>query len=241
MPSTSPRLRLLAGLLAALATAAAAARPPLRMLVFPVPGLFDIVEGGHIAGPGGLLLRQIAQASELSIETSSVPLARAWNTVLTEPNTCVLGVTRSPDREERFQWVGVVSRADVAVYGRTDALFAPPDLGALRGKPVVVLRETFTAIALREAGVVAQEVSSAAIALRMLQAGRVDYWYAHQLVAEPTARNAGGLAIRPLLVTSRIDGYLACNPETAADDVDKLRQALQRLRRQGDLTPFGVR
>lgn len=241
MPSAFPRLRLLAGLLVALTAAAAAASPPLRMLVFPVPGLFDVIEGGHIAGPGGLLLSQIAQASGLAIETSSVPLARAWNTVLSEPNTCVLGVTRTPEREERFQWVGVISRADVAVYGRADALLWPPDLAALRGKPVVVLRETFTAAALREAGVTAQEVSSAAIALRMLQAGRVDYWYAHQLVAEPTARTAGGSSIKPLLVTSRIDGYLACNPEIAADDVDRLRQALQRLRRQGDLAPFGVR
>lgn len=220
---------------------AAQAAPPLRVLVYPVPGLFDVQDDGRIGGSGGTLLTKIGRASEVPFEAESLPIARAWSTLLAQPQVCVLGMARTPEREARFQWAGVVSRADLVVYARADATSLPHDLGELRGRQVVALRETATAAELREHGVTVQEVSSALNALRMLQAGRVDYWYSHQIVAESTANAAGGPAIKPLFTTARIDGYLACNLEVPAAVIDKLRQALLRLRRNGDLAEFGVR
>lgn len=227
--------------LAAFAASLAQAAPPLRLLVFPAPGLFDVQDDGRIGGPGGALLTQIGRTSELPYEARSLPIARAWHEIREQPLTCVLGMTRTPDREVHFQWVAPVSRGDFVVYGRADAPALAPDLALLRGRAVVVVRETVTAAQLHEHGVAAQEVSSTLSALRMLQAGRVDYWYSHQLLAEPAARAAGGPPIKPLFSTARIDGYLACNLEVPASMVDKLRQALHRLRRNGDLAEFGLR
>lgn len=225
----------------ALAVGTAAAAPVLRLLVYPAPGLFDIQEGGRIGGPGGALLEKIRRATDLPIETASLPIARAWHTSLVEPNSCVVGMSRTPEREARFQWVAPISRADFVVYGRADSPPLAHELPALRGKGVVVLRETATAAQLRDLGVNAQEVTSALSALRMLQAGRVDYWYSHQLVAEPAASAAGGAPIQPLFSTARVDGYLACHPETPPASIERLRQTLQKLRRQGDLAEFGLR
>ncbi|RTL33712.1 MAG: ABC transporter substrate-binding protein [Burkholderiales bacterium] len=233
--------RLLAGLWAAAGLGAALAAPPLRMLVYPVPGLFDVADSGSISGPGGVLLDKIARASEQPFDTVSLPMARAWSTLLTDPTSCVLGLSRKPDREARLQWVGPVSRADFIVYGRSDAPSLAPELAALQGKAVVVLRETVPASELRELGVAAQEVTNTLNALRMLQAGRADYWYAHQIVAESAASAAGGPPIMPLFSTHRIDGYLACHPGVPAAAVERLRQALQKLRRHGDLADFGLR
>lgn len=230
-----------AAALTAWAVASVQAAPTLRVLVYPVPGLFDVHDDGRIGGSGGALLTKISHASEVPFEAESLPIARAWSTLLGQPQVCVLGMARTPEREARFQWVSVVSRADLIVYGRADAAPLPHDLAALRGKAVVSLRETATASELRDHGVAVQEVSSALNALRMLQAGRVDYWYSHQIVAESTANAAGGPAIKPLFTTARIDGYMACNLEVPATVIDKLRQALQRLRRNGDLADFGVR
>lgn len=232
---------LLAGLWTVAACGGALAQAPLRMLVYPVPGLFDVADDGRIGGPGGALLTKLGRASELRFEAASLPIARAWQSVLAEANSCVLGMTRTPEREARFQWVSPVSRADFIVYGRADSPPATPELGALRGRPVVVLRETVTASQLREQGVAAQEVTNTLSALRMLQAGRVDYWYSHQLVAEAAASAAGGAPIKALFSTVRIDGYLACNLEVPAPTIDRLRQAVQKLRHNGDLAEFGLR
>lgn len=234
---------LLCGLVALwVATGSAAAQPPpLKLLVFPAPGLFDVQDDGRISGPGGALLVKIGRASEVAFESESLPIPRAWHTIQATPQSCVVGMSRTPDRETRFQWVAPISRADFIVYGRPDSPPLPPELTALRGRAVVVLRETVPATQLRELGVTAQEVSAAAIALRMLQAGRVDYWYVHQLLAEPAASAAGGPPLKPLFTTARHDGYLACNLEVPSATIEKLRQGLQRLRRSGDLAEFGLR
>lgn len=233
--------RLLAALWAASSIDGAVAAPPLRILVYPVPGLFDVADDGSVSGQGGVLLAKLARASELTFETVSLPIARAWSTLLAEPNSCVLGLSRSAEREARFQWVSPVSRADFVVYGRPDSPPVAPELRALRGKAVVVIRETVPAAQLRELDVQAQEVTNTVSALRMLQAGRVDYWYAHQIVAETAAGSAGGTPIKALFSTVRIDGYLACNLEVPAATVERLRQTMQKLRRNGDLADFGLR
>lgn len=232
---------LLAATTLALALMAPAAAAPLRLLVYPIPGLFDELEDGQIGGPGGELVAKIGRGSEVPFEAASLPIARAWQLIQAQPMSCVVGMTRAPDREARFQWVAPVSRADFIVYGRADSPPISPDLSALRGRAVVVLRETTPARQLRELGIAAQEASSTLSALRMLQVGRVDYWYAHQLVAESAANAAGGTPIKALFSTERLDGYLACNPQVPAATIDKLRTVMQRLRRNGELASFGLR
>lgn len=232
---------MLAGLWSATTFGLASADPVLRMLVFPVPGLFDVADDGRVGGPGAALLAKIGRASDLRLEVVNLPIARALHSLQAESNSCVLGMTRTPEREARYQWVSIITRADFTVYARADSALAVTELGALRGKPVVVLRETVMAAQLREQGVVAQEVTSTLSALRMLQAGRVDYWYSHQLVADSAASAAGGVPIKPVLSTARVDGYLACNLEVPALTVDRLRQAVQKLRNSGDLAEFGLR
>lgn len=242
MPATHAAFAraLLAGGYLALAMTVPAVAAPLRLLVYPVPGLFDELEDGQIGGPGGTLVAKIGRVADLPYEAAALPIARAWQAIQAQPMTCVVGMTRTPEREPRFQWVAPISRGDFIVYGRADSAPVAAELTALRGKAVVVLRETAPARELRELGIAAQETNSTISALRMLQAGRVDYWYAHQLVAEAVAGAAGGPPIKPLFSTVRLDGYLACNLEVPAATIDKLRTGLQRLRRNGDLAAFGL-
>lgn len=218
----------------------AAAGPALRLHVYPAPGLFDDDPDGRIGGPGGTLLQRIGQASQLRVETEMLPVARAIAATLARPDSCIVGMVRTPEREPLLQWVGVVSRAALAVYGRDDGTPPLPSLAALRGQRVVVIRETANAAQLREQGIAAQEVSSTVNALRLLQAGRVDYWYSHTYVAEPAASAAGGAPLRQLFSTPRIDGYLACNLAAPAASIEQLRTGLKRLRQQGDLAGFGL-
>lgn len=241
-----PLQRLVLALAVTMPGAGATAQPatPLKLLAFPVPGLYEVAADGSISGAGGVLLRQLAQASRQPFTSEVLPVPRAWNTVLEAAPACIVGMVRTPEREATFQWVGLVSRAELAVYVRDDTpppTEPAPALASLRGKRVVVVRDTTMAIQLREQAVRAQEVSSNLSALRMLQAGRVDYWFTHQLLAEPAASAAGGAAIRPLFSIARIDGYLACNAAVTPAAVAALRKGLQQLRRDGGLAAFGLR
>lgn len=242
--STLPwRCLLIAALGLAIGTGLQAA-PVLKLLAFPVPGLYDLGKDGSVAGPGGLLMNRLIAASRLQASTEVMPVPRAFSTLMSPPPSCIVGMVRTPERETTLQWVGLVSRAELAVYARRGERPLPdtnPPLAALRGRRVVVVRDTAMAAQLRELGVEAQEVSSNVSALRMLQVSRVDYWYTHQLLAEPAARATGGTPIQALLSIARIDGYLACNPAVRAADIDAMRQGLQQMRRNGALAEFGLR
>ncbi len=246
LPPRALLQRLALALAVAMPGAGAVAQPaaPVRLLVFPVPGLYEVAADGSIQGAGGVLLRRLAQVSKQPFTNEVLPVPRALQTLFDPTPACIVGVVRTPDREASLQWVGVVSRAELAVYGRQDMpppAEAAPTLASLRGKRVVVVRDTAMAAQLREQAVRAQEVSSNLGALRMLQAGRVDYWFTHQLLAEPAASAAGGAPIRPLFSIARIDGYLACNAAVTPAAVEALREALQQLRRGGALAAFGLR
>ena len=102
-------------------------------------------------------------------------------------------------------------------------------------------RDSAAAGWLRQQGIAPQEVSLPSTALRMLQAGRIDFWLANELSAAPAIQAEGGTAIKAHLVIMRIDVYIACHPGTPPELTARLHQALQRMRRQGDLADFGLR
>ena len=223
------------------APAAPASAPRVLVYVFPAPGLFDAEPDGHIGGAGGALLQRIQRASQVPFDTEMLPVARVQAAAVARADSCVVGIVRTPEREPLLQWVGVVSRAALTVYGRDDGTPPLPSLSALRGQRVAVIRETANAAQLREQGIPAHEVSGTLNALRMLQAGRVDYWYSHTYVAESAASTAGGTPLKQVFSTPPVDGYLACNLAVPTATIEKLRTGLKRLRQAGELADFGLR
>ncbi|MFY7949981.1 MAG: 5-oxoprolinase subunit B family protein, partial [Gemmatimonas sp.] len=81
-----------------------------------------------------------------------MPVPRAFSTLMSPPPSCIVGMVRTPERETTLQWVGLVSRAEMAVYARRGERPLPdtnPPLAALRGRRVVVVRDTAMAAQLR--------------------------------------------------------------------------------------------
>lgn len=214
---------------------------PLQLLVFPNPGLFDVAADGTVSGPGAELLAKLGRASGLQLGILAMPIPRALATAGSTPGSCAVGLSRTPEREAAFQWAGPLASGALVVYARADeaqALQGPQDL---RGHSVVVQRESAPAAWLREQGIAAQEANNSVTALRMLQARRVDFWFANELAAEPVIRAEGGAPVKSLLTLRRVEAYIACHAATPPQAVDKLHQAIQKLRRQGELAEFGLR
>lgn len=214
---------------------------PLQLLVFPNPGLFDVATDGTVSGPGAELLAKLGRASGLPLGILAMPIPRALATAASTPGSCAVGLSRTPEREAAFQWAGPLASGALVIYARADETLAVQGPADLRGHGVVVQRESAPAAWLREQGVAAQEVNSSVTALRMLQAKRVDFWFANELAAEPVIRAEGGVAVKNLLTLRRVEAYVACHPATPQEPVEKLHQAIQKLRRQGELAEFGLR
>lgn len=232
-------LRCLCLLLALLGGVARA--QPLQLVVFPNPGLFDVAADGTVGGPGAELLAKLGHGSGLQLAVQAMPIPRALALGSSTPGHCLVGLSRTPEREAGFQWAGPLASGALAVYARADNAAALHNPQEMRGHGVVVQRESVAAGWLREHAIPAQEINNTVTALRMLQARRVDYWFVNELVAEPVIRVEGGLPVKQVLTMRRMEAYVACHVGTPPEHVDKLRQAIQKLRRQGELAEFGLR
>lgn len=212
------------------------------MLVFINPGLFEQARDGRITGIGGELIQRLGAVSGVPIRIRVLPPARVIQTLTQQPGACVAGVPRLAETESQLRWLGLLSNSALMLYGRPDESRHVRSAADLRGTVVVVQRNSLPANWLREQGVAAQEVRDTPTALRMLLAGRVDYWLVNELVAQRVFQSQGGaVPARPLQSFGQITTYLACHRDTAPAALDRLRAAVERLHRDGELVPFGVR
>lgn len=212
------------------------------MLVYPNPGLFEVGPQGEISGPGGKLIARIGEVSGVEMRLRVMPAARVMQTLSQQANSCAAGVPRLPEREATMRWAGLLASSTMTLYGRLDETRTVAGVADLRGVVIAAQRESLPAVWLRDHDLQVQEVRDSVTALRMLQARRVDYWLVNELLARHTFRGLGGEApARPLQNFGRVEAYLACNHQTAPATLDKLRAAMEQLRRDGELVPFGVR
>lgn len=234
-----PRPALLTALL--LSFTASAWSQAVDLLVYPNGGIFDIDKQGGIGGPGAALVARLQSASDVQLNPQVMPIARALQTIAQLPNTCLVGLPRTPDRELDFRWAGPWASTSIALYGRAGEqrhVDGPQDL---RGARIAVLRQSIPAAWLKEQGLTSQQVNDAAAGLRMLQAGRVDYWLGSDMATRLVIKTIPGPAPRVLYRFGRIDLYMACQLSTPAALVERLHIGLQQLRRNGDLAEFGLR
>jgi polar amino acid transport system substrate-binding protein len=213
----------------------------LDMLVYPNAGIFDIDDGGRISGPGAVLLDRLRELSGLPLEPTVIPFARALLPESLQAGACLIALTRTPDREARYRWAGPWSSSVIALYGRTGETRKVNGPEDMRGARIAALRAAPTAGWLKERGLDAYEVNNVAAGLRLLQAGRVDYWLGNDVVTRLTLKASGAAMPRLLFSFGRIELYVACHLATPAAIVGRLHGGLAQLRANGELAEFGLR
>lgn len=234
-----PRMK--RALLALVLTGGPVLAASLNLVVIPSPGLFELEAGQRVAGRGVAMLGKLGLASGLNLNLQALPAPRALATGASTPGNCLVGLTRTPEREASYLWIGPLASGALIAYARADETRPLRDGSDLRGHSVVVQRESAAAQWLKQQGAAIQESTHPASALRMLQAGRVDFWLANELVAGAAIQAEGGTPVRPHLVVARVEAFIACHPGTEPDAAASLQQAIQRLRRQGELADYGLR
>lgn len=224
----------------ALLLGCAAQAQTVDMVIYPNAGLFE-VENGRFTGPGAPMLARLEVISGLRMNARSLPIARALQPGMLKPGTCLVGLPRTPEREAAFRWAGPWSSSTITLYGRADETRQVNGPDDLLGTKTGVLREALPAAWLKEHGLASHEVNDVATGLRILQAGRVDYWLGNDVVTRFAIKAAGGPAPRMLYSFGRIDLHMACHVGTPAAAVERLHIGIDQLRRNGELAEFGMR
>lgn len=82
----------------------------LQVVAFSNP-LLQYPENGEHKGPTNEILKGLLKTTQLSANISYMPWARAFSKAINTPNTLILSILRTPERENSFQWIIKVSQA----------------------------------------------------------------------------------------------------------------------------------
>lgn len=103
------------GVAAALLTSLPLAATELTAVTESLPPL-NYEENGIVTGYATELLQATVQTAKIKTRIDLLPWARAYQSVLAQPNTLIYSITRNPERESLFEWIGPISPRQIFLY-----------------------------------------------------------------------------------------------------------------------------
>lgn len=73
-------------------------------------------DGGQVSGFATELLQTVMQQAGYSVDIQLMPWARAYRLVMEGPDRIIYSITRTPQREPLFHWVGPISPRQIKLY-----------------------------------------------------------------------------------------------------------------------------
>lgn len=222
--------------------------PSLQAYTEHLPPLNFLDDNGQAAGFSSELLRLMANQARLDLDIQLQPWPRAVQAAASQSNSILYSLTRLPEREGRYRWVGPISERRIMLYSLSKRRDLPAfrdlkdlrELPQLRGLKVGVVRESAAARLLQSEGLRVGEELELALDdgsnLRKLLASRMDLivlldwaaaWHLKQLRLDYNT-------LRPVLeLDARHSYWYGLHPDTDERLVQALQAALDQLRRDG--------
>jgi polar amino acid transport system substrate-binding protein len=190
--------------------------------------------------PGGFvtdMVRQIAMEIGISDSVELTSWKNAYNLALLHPNVVLFSAERTQARDSLFQWVGPVGQNAAILYARGDADVDVQTLEEARNlDAIATTTDWFTEQFLRDEGF-ENLVSSPdpADSVRRLIDGEVNLAiFTDITVADIVGRAGYSMAdLKPVLVVSQTDFYIALSMGTEPEMVERWRSALSELKEDG--------
>lgn len=202
---------------------------------FP-PYVSDSAEVGGIATT---IVQEACHRANLACTITALPWVRAYEQAQSTPGTYIYALARTPERENRFVWLGAVAPYHVNLYRLRDRTDIPTSADPLTLRHWRVAGQTrdIKAVWLADHGFTVDWVSSAELTIRMLFGHRVDL-VAGDALSLPLRAAALGydpdalVAVAPVPAVS-VPLYLAAHPDSPRGVSDRLRTALTALHEDG--------
>lgn len=203
------------------------------------------IADGTLTGPLVEIVQMALAEAHINASIEVLPWTRALRAAQDEQNVLIFSLGRTAEREPRFKWVGQIDEVRVFIYAQVERAIHLESLDDAR--PLVVgtvyddIREKYL---LNHGFVLGQNLASVRqheLNYAKLKAGRIDLWPASQDLMDYVVRTAGddpAKTVKPVweitdLMQGYTGGFMACSLSTSDDIVDRLRQALDQMKRDG--------
>jgi polar amino acid transport system substrate-binding protein len=138
---------------------------------------YNFIEDNTLKGVSTDVLRLICQSSKISCDIELVPWVRAYKNVQETPNTLIYTISRIPEREKQFIWIGPILPRSMWVYARTEVAQKIHSIQDLAGLRIGAVRGEASLSELLEAGVPQTSIqifNTNTDEMRMLKLGKID-------------------------------------------------------------------
>lgn len=190
---------------------------------------------GKVTGQGAALVFALLERAGISHTVEVVPWARGYRRTLAERNTCLFLTDRTAERETLFEWVGPLVDGGLALFAREDWPHEARSIEDIKPYLIAVPADSAVERYLRERGVV-NLLPMARQNFQVLAAGRVDL-LASGLTNGPEKARQAGVRVKVALPLTRANLSLACHPDTDGRLLERMREALRALVREGVIPP----
>ncbi|PTY37416.1 hypothetical protein BGP77_12980 [Saccharospirillum sp. MSK14-1] len=178
-----------------------------------------------IGGSSTELVKAIMAESGLSYRLRLRTWRVGYERTLERPNYGLYSTARTESRETLFNWVGPIAQYSWVLFKYAGNDLAINSLDDLRTLRVGGYEDDAATLFLQEAGIRVSTLPNDSLNPQRLAQDQIDVWIASDASAYQLAQNAGYPDIEPAFVIRTVDMYLAMNPETDTDKLQRLHDA----------------
>lgn len=213
--------------------------PSLRLMTENAPPFNYPGKDGQTTGLSVDIVREILRrlgTPDHPIEL--LPWNRAYRIVETEPNTALFSMTRTPEREPLFHWVGPLADNTWCFYARKDRKLVLSSFEDAKPYRIGTYLNDACEIYLKELGFPhLDSVNDDLTNVRKLAAGRIDLWIVGKAQMPCLAQQAGidPARFESVLTVKETLLYLAFNRKTSPEIIEEWQRIFAAMESDGTL------
>ena len=205
---------------------------------------YNMTQDGRGTGMSTEVVQAVLKEVGISAPIQFMPWARAYDIALNSENVLIYSITRTPQREMLFKWVGDIAPMRWYLFARAGSNIHLASLDDARKYQVAAVKEDAGEQYLLSQGFVIgrnlQSSNKYQYNYDKLKLGRADLWISLELSALHLIRNAGEepeKSVVRVLSLPGLDGEhglnMAFSLKTPDALVERFRKGLQSIRRNG--------
>ena len=186
----------------------------------------------QVSGDSTQLVKAIFAKAELTANIEVYPWARAYKMALKKPHTFIFSMAKTPERENKFEWIGAVATYQmgfVKLTQRADINITTSEQA--KQYKVAVQRDDLSAKQLSERGYTIIYTSDITRSYQLLISGKVDLIVDDKnyiaAMAEQLAQDEQNFTFAHSIDFLAMKGYLAANKNTDPRYIKALKDAFE--------------
>jgi polar amino acid transport system substrate-binding protein len=199
---------------------------------------FQIIEkDGSLKGLTAEVCQEIQKRVGNKDKIEVVPWARGLNALDTKPNTVLFSMSRTPERNPLYQWVGPVNEISYGLYVKAESKISIKNLDeAKKLKSIGVYNNDIRDQYLTRQGFTnLDRVTDNTTNIKKLMLGRIDAYADSDDGLKSNAKEAGYTAndLKLIHVFMKTQLYIAMSKDTPHEIVKQWNDALEQMKKDG--------